>query len=316
MGENTVFLREQGSALLVALILMGILMTLSLGVSGLIMSTLKDSRFLLEKTKAWYAAETGLEHALAAVSQNAPGFEMQKSANIADSNAEYEYRVRATASEIPTKESYDRFAILRLNESVTFPLFRGPDPDDAVKNFRVEYYLAPDLKLRGGFVDEDLDILRWKIFGIAADGAMEVMNEFLPMQAGKNSAESPSCLGTESDCWNGAKFYERTPQGFNIVPHHPMVTFLEQHTQNFLVLTNMVNVDVIQAEALGTHEKKKIANIRYRVIEGDGEPRLTLPSIKIESDGFSGSAKQSLDLEVKRETFLPVFNYALYRTTE
>lgn len=314
--------KNKGSALLIAMMLMGILMTLALGVSGLILSTVKDGRLLIEKTRAWYAAESGLEHGLFDISENAPGFETEKTFSFPEANTSYKYRIMASASEFPKKEPYeietdeDRFAFLRLNESVTLPLFRGTDAADSVQRFRVKYYLAPDLKLRGGLVDEDLDILRWKIFGIAEDGALEVMNEFIPMQTAKNSAGSPSCMGTESDCWNGAKFYERTPQGFNIVPHHPIAAFLEKHKQNFLVLTNMVNVDVIQADALGTEEKKKIANIRYRVIDADGKKNLTLPSIKIAADGFSGETKQSLDLEVKRPTFLPVFNYALYRTAE
>lgn len=308
--------KNKGSALLIALMLIGILMTLALGVSSLMMSTVKDGRFLVEKTRAWYAAESGLEHAMLEVSENAPGFEAEKKTE------SYEYRITASASEFPKKEPYeieideDRFAFLHLNESVTLPLFRGSDPANSVQRFRVEYYLAPDLKLRGGLVDEDLDILRWKIFGIAQDDALEVMNEFIPMQTAKNSAESPSCVGTESDCWNGAKFYERTTQGFNIVAHHPIAAFLEKHKQNFLVLTNLVNVDIIQADVLSTEEKKQIANIRYRVIDVDGKGNLTLPSIKIAADGFSGETKQSLDLELKRPTFLPVFNYALYRTVD
>lgn len=323
--ENKIYKDTRASALLIAMILMGILMTLSLGISSLLIGTLRDSRVLLEKTRAWYAAESGLEHALLAVSENAPGFETEKKDVIlsmskdAAFDIKYEYRVRAAASEIPQKESYeittdeDRFAALHHNESITIPLFSS---EASAKKFRVEYYLAPDLKLSGSLVDEDLDILRWKIFGIAADGAMEVMNEFVPMQSGKNTAGNPSCLGTGSQCWNGAKFYERTSLGFNIVNHHPITTFLEQHTQNFLVLTNMVNVDVIAGEALSTSEKKQLANIQYRVVEEDGQPRLTLPSIKIAADGFAGESKQSLDLEVKRESFLPVFHYALYRTAE
>lgn len=329
-------LQNEGSALLVALIVMGILLTLSLGVSNLLIGALRDSRLLLEKTRAWYAAETGMEHALYAASKNPPGFEEEKSERLGGlGDSEYAYAIRATAKEIPPKESYeirsesDRFASLRLNESVTIPLFRGsgakpenasPTPESSVKNFRVDYYLAPDLKLQGARVDDDLDILRWKIFGIARDGKMEVINEFVPADKG-NSAESPTCLGTGSNCYNAAKFYQRrlAPDGateFHIVEEFPISTFLNEHTQNFLVLTNIVNIELISADTLSTAEKMSIANIRYRVVEEDGNPNLTLPSIHISSDGFSGAVKQSLNLEVKRDSFLPVFNYALYRTAD
>ncbi|GEM_PF-1050735 len=317
---------HQGSALLIALIVMGILMTLSLGVSSLIIGSLKESRLLLEKTRAWYAAESGMEQALFDVSQNPPGFEIEKRLSLPEANAEYEYRIMATAKEIPLKESYeiqtdeDHYAVLHLNESVTIPLFRGTQPEDRVKKFRVSYYLEPKISLKGGLVDNDMDILRWKIFGIAADGKMEVINEFLPADKG-NSASSPTCLGTHvSDCYSKAKFYQRRlasdgATDFFINPEYSIETFLNEHTQNFLVLTNMVNTDLI-AGSLATSEKQPFANIRYRVTEEEGQPRLTLPKIRIASDGFSGNTKQSLDLEVKRDTFLPVFNYALYRTVE
>lgn len=314
-----------GSALLISLIVMGILMTLSLGVSSLLIGTLRDSRILMEKTRAWYAAESGMEQALFEIAQNPPGFEVEKRTLQDTPHAAYEYRIRATAAEIPAKASYeiqsdeDRYNTLRLNESITIPLFKGAQQKDTVKKFRVDYYLSADATKQGGFVDNDMDILRWKIFGIAADGKMEVINEFLPANEG-NSATSPTCLGTASNCYNGAKFYKRVlaPDGsteFHIVHPFPIETFLKEHTQNFLVLTNVVNVDLI-AGPLSASEKQKIANIRYRVVEEEGVPRLTLPNILIASDGFAGETKQSLDLEVKREQFLPVFNFALYRTAE
>lgn len=329
--ENKIFMNKiskskTGSALLIALVVMGILMTLSLGVSSLLIGTLRDSRLFLEKTRAWYAAESAMEQALLAISENQPGFETEKRETLDSANTEYFYKIVATAKTIPSKESYeiqsdeDRYAALRLNESVTIPLFRGAVPEDQAKKFRADYYLEPKLQLQGAFIDTDMDILRWKIFGIAADGKMEIINEFLPANQG-NSASSPTCLGTDgSACYAHAKFYKRrlAPDGateFFIENAYPIETFLNEHTQNFLVLTNVVNTDLI-AGSLSTAEKQRVANIRYRVTEGENQPRLTLPSIKISTDGFSGETKQSLDLEVKRETFLPVFNYALYRTAE
>lgn len=317
--------RPSGSALLVALIVMGILLTLSLGVSDILIGTMRSSRQLLEKTKAWYAAESGIEHAMAEAAENPPGFETEAARELEGADAKYEYRIKSTAKQIPAKEPYeilneeDSYAALRLNESVTIPLFTGQDEENTVRNFRVDYYLAPDLELQGGMLSSGVDILRWKIFGIAADGTMEVINEFLPVNEG-DSAHSPTCLGTGNNCWNVAKFYERrlAPDGateFHIVENYPISTFLTNHRQNFLVLTNTVNTDLI-AGALSQREKQKLAIIRYRVIEGDGRPRLTLPHIKLAADGYSGNAKQSLNLEIKRESFLPVFNYALYRTAK
>lgn len=299
--------------MLIALIITGILLTLSLGVSDLLISAMRDVRLLLDKTASWYFAESGIEQALFEVSKNAPGVEKNEKIETADFN--YSYAVRAASVQIPenAEDGTKIFNALHLNESVTVPLFSGTDAANAVQKLKIDYYLAPELKNSNELVNENLDIFRWKIFGIARDGKMEVINEFVPMMAGKNSAENSSCVGTDAACWNAAKFYERGENGFNIIERYPIQTFLENHTQNFLVLTNVVNVDMIQG-TLSQDSKKKIANIMYRISDMEGRRSLTLPTIKITADGFSGDAVQSLDLEIKRDSFLPVFNYALYRT--
>ncbi|MEK7171948.1 MAG: hypothetical protein AAB739_03505 [Patescibacteria group bacterium] len=310
----------EGSSLLIAIIIMGVLMTLALGVNNLMIGTLRDGRILLEKTRAWYAAESGIERALNEIYSNQPGFETEKEIEVEGQNLKYQYRISALSSQIPVKEPFeiqlpeDSFASLPLNASITIPI-------DKVKHFSVDYYFAPEIKLAGGYVDDDLDILRVKIFGIASDGTMEVISEFLPADKG-NSAMSPTCFGTESKCYNAAKFYERVTsqsgmQEFNIAQNFPIERFLQEHTQNFLVLSNVANIDLI-ASSLSTADKKKIANIRYRIIERseDGIPHMTLPYIKISSDGFSNETKQSINAQIDREKTLPVFNYALYRTVE
>lgn len=319
--------QPEGSSLLIALIVMGVLMMMSLAVSNLLIGIIKDGRILTEKTQALYAAESGIEHAIKAITDNPPGFEEKKKDALKD-GIEYEYDLRATASEVPQKNAdeiqfeEDRFADLRLNEAITIPLFKGTKPEDAVKNFRLDYYIAPDINLHGGKIDNDLDILRIKIFGIANDSVMEVINEFLPANQG-NSAETPTCFGTSPPCYNVAKFYERVSgsdgtQEFNVSQHYPIATFMENHKQNFLVITNIINIDLISAGALSLNEKKKLANIRYRLVQEnvDGQPKITLPNIKISADGFSNGTKQSVDISWPREKSLPVFNYALYRTAE
>lgn len=320
MHSNKPSKNTEGSALLVSLIVMGILMMLSVGVSSLLIGTLREGRLLMEKTEAWYAAESGIEQALFAISQNAPGFEANQDETIAETDTKYNYKISATANEIPIKEDYekifpeDSYETLHLNESVTIPLFSGTSSEQMIKKFRVDYYLAPELKQQNIVSASGLDILRWKIFGMAnSDNQMEVINEFLPVDDG-NSPETPTCMGKITDnCYGVAKFYQRGQGGeLTLMEEYPIETFLSTHHQNFLVLTNMMNIDLM---AGGENERKILANIKYHVINEDGRKNLTLPNIKIAADGFAGGTKQSLDLQVKRDTFLPVFNYALYRTT-
>lgn len=317
-----------GSALLIALIIMGILLTLTLGVSQLLLGTYKENRLLLEKTKAWYAAESGVEQALFEIAENPPGYETTEANVNIGTGTKYGYSIEATGNAYPRQNqpgmmnTSENFANLRLNEAVVIPLFRinNENTENKAEDFRVDYFFQPDFSGNmGKFLYEDLDILRWKIFGIKQNGdvqEMEVISEYVPMKEGNRTSNNPSCVGTNNNCWNAAKYYQKDQYGYyNLIPQYPIETFLNEHNKNFLVLSNILNIDLIGG-SLSDRDKMRIATIRYRVINNDNDENLTLPYIKIQSDGESGGAKQSIDLSVKRESFLPVFNYALYRTKE
>ncbi|PJC36641.1 hypothetical protein CO046_04465 [Candidatus Peregrinibacteria bacterium CG_4_9_14_0_2_um_filter_53_11] len=318
---------REGSSLLIALIIMGILLTLALGISELLIGTLRDNRLLLERTKAWYAAESGIERALLSISINPPGYEEEKEGELSEAEAKYAYGISAAETSVPHREPYeiqieaDTYNELAVGEAITIPLFKGTDPDDGVQEFRADFYLSPTLRLRNGYISSDLDILRWKIFGIATDGsgATEVINEFVPEDPG-SSAESPTCIGTSVECYNGATFFQRIlgsdgAEEYNVIEAYPIREFLRTHKQNFLVLTNFVNVNLISGGGLTSAEKKQLATIRYRIRESQGVARLTSPIVEIRSDGTVAETTQSIDIKFGRERFLPVFNYALYGTS-
>lgn len=319
---------NEGSALLISLIIMGILMMLATGVSELLIGTLRDSRSLLERTEAWYGAESGIERGLKAVIENPPGFEeTDRAYSFTDTRTptSYGYSIRAVAAKYPDVDPFlreeEKFASLGLNESITIPLFRGTNPDDTVEHFILEYFISPKIASLGGFIENDLDILRWKVFGISKEsGATEVMNEFVPANAG-SSPESPTCFGTDAQCaYTGATFYQKTATGeYEIHKPYLIENFLSTHRQNFLVLTNYLNTNVI----VGIEDpdlRKEAAVIKYRLTNlGGGEANadnkiITLPNITITADGSVGQTQQSIDITIPREKFLPVFNYALYRT--
>lgn len=323
--------KNEGSALLISLMVMGILMTLSLGVSQILISTLRESNLLVDKTRAWYAAESGIEHSLLQITENNSGFSVRK--KVTEEHINYEYFVRGSSKNIPFKEDFEvrdvenTYAQLELNDSVTIPLFSALQNGDIipVEKFQVDYYLSSKLQEQGGSVFQKIDVLRWKIFGVAKGGGnfgkMEVMNWFLPMGDNLNSASFPSCLGTElgkhDACYNGGKYFQWNvgTQEYDI-SEIQIKNFLKEHTQNFLVLTNSINIDLIE-ESFNLAEKQVMAKINYRVrvLDGGNEnAELALPFVRVTSDGFSRDTKQSLNVEVKRESFLPVFNFALYRT--
>jgi hypothetical protein len=103
--------------------------------------------------------------------------------------------------------------------------------------------------------------------------------------------------------------------------------FLFNHKKNYLTITNIVNPDIVGVSNPTLRDKR--ANIYYRIlakrdvsgtscssgIQGD-EDVMPREYAHIRSDGFSGDGKvkQSIDVNLKLNNFLPVFNFSLYHT--
>ncbi len=92
--------------------------------------------------------------------------------------------------------------------------------------------------------------------------------------------------------------------------------FIEDHERNYITLTNVVNPDIVGVSNPEIRNAK--ANIYYRIIakKGPGEPELVREFADISSDGFAndGAVKQSITAKIRLSSFLPVFNFSLYRT--
>ena len=97
--------------------------------------------------------------------------------------------------------------------------------------------------------------------------------------------------------------------------------FVQNHTKNYITLTNVVNPDIIGITDPVLRAKK--ANIYYRVIaepdvatDGNTNGPNVLPReyAEIKADGYAGKTKQSIDVQYKLNSFLPVFNFSLYKT--
>ena len=102
--------------------------------------------------------------------------------------------------------------------------------------------------------------------------------------------------------------------------------FMKNHRKNYLTITNVVNPDIIGITDPAKRNAK--ANIYYRVVARK-DPLSTCPGqadtdsdvmvreyADISADGFSrgDSVKQSIDAKLKLNSFLPVFNFTLFRT--
>lgn len=224
---------RRGTALLVALLVMGVLVAVSLALSSLIFRETRVVKDLIDSGRAYYAAEAGIEKALYGLNTNLPGWEPDdddgngytsfKVDREKDSVAEYKVSNRCKA--FPCfDEGYDVasvsdpsefYGVLDLNESITIPLFvvngDGGDVTD-VKHFAVEFFAKfnpqehLNLNAETSRFLRGWDVLRWKVFGVNDRvNVTETISDFTALSMANRGDESfltnasnPSWFGTRS----------------------------------------------------------------------------------------------------------------------
>ncbi len=378
----------KGTALLTALLIMGLLLTVSLLISSLILRENRIVKDLLDSGKAYYAAESGVELSLYGLYNELPGWEPVENGYLigqVGDKAVMEYRMNNRCATFPCvdeKFSFDLngdldeelaqsfYYALDLNQTISLPLFvvdeSGADTLE-VEDFTVEFFsplnvrehldleLNPD-KIKGW------DILRWKIMGFEKGSAdvTETISDFTAISNGTN-AVGPSWFGTKSCdqlgdrlvpgiicqayavqdvkeivnedgsttfsgiCLNteAREFYDysggrddRIINEESIARCYPIKQFLNDHELNYLTLTNLFNPAVLKSE-LPADMKEALSKLYIRVElfgSEEGGNKTVAEFAEIESSGYSGDTKQSLNVYVRRDSFMPVFNFSLYST--
>lgn len=220
---------KKGSALLTALLIMGVLMSVSLALSSLVLREIYTTREVLDAGKAYYGAESGIEVSLYNIKHNLPGWETDEKDFVSlrvddEQSVVTEYKVDNTCNAYPcfgsdfnvkSAESdltafYD---VLDLNESITIPLFVVIEGKERkVKDFTVEFYgiFDPntDLKIEGNkFKLSGWDVLRWKVLGISNDPSVknntESVSDFTALSMLNTSGEKKS-TNADNPSWFGS----------------------------------------------------------------------------------------------------------------
>ncbi|MBD3361048.1 hypothetical protein GF366_04595 [Candidatus Peregrinibacteria bacterium] len=401
--QNKIVTNRKGTALLVALLVMGVLIAISLALSGLILREIRTTKEVLDAGRAFYAAESGIEVALYKLNNNLPGWEPEDEYVPLKIDDEYlavgEYSVENTCSAYPCfDEDYDRdsadeylrayYDVLELNETITIPLFvvknvEGELTHVPVGDFTVEFFAPFDPKIH---FKEDLvetfkenlhgwDILRWKVFGIRENGYTEAITDFTALsklnlvQEGVEesfvaNAGNPTWFGSvgcgdvdqnkrytdEIKCAQYSELYQSAHgvvpvklEGQEAVTYvgtclsteareyydygidkeltsdeirgcYPIKGFLDQHEFNYLTLTNLMNPSVFRAGV----NKEYLSRLFFRVEFYEDEPESSNETVReyadITANGYSGGNKQSVNVKIRRGSFMPVFNFSLYST--
>jgi len=401
--NSTIRKTKEGSALLIAVLVMGILLTLTLGLSDLVIREIRQTTDVVSAGKAYFAAEAGVENALLDLHNNLPGYQTRDLADAqndyvqvgddpANLNAQYRILNKASTvpsfdpdkpitvpgSDIPTNVNFvyasapeATYKDLPLNQSAIIPLYSATgdasNPYENVSNFLIEYYVdysaySDDVVVKSKDLI-NLDVLRWKIFGRPQDQTADSQNltdaisDFFP--ASKDaSAATPMCIGTDqtlqpngenqgclfpifsgddtagstadAHSWSAARECylsdSSTIQGQlnGVQTNCDIKDFIAHHNQNYVVLTNAINPDVLlPGQDLTSPEAKAKFTIHYRIIaapgpgvDDTGAPQLVREAAAISSDGFAaaGQVKQTIDVNINQSSFLPVFNFSLYHT--
>lgn len=241
---------KQGSAVVIALLLMGTLTLLGVTLATLINGETRQIAETIRNGRASYLSEGGTELGLFFVHQTPPGSQPDKN-NLDET---YNIQQRANSQNIILglasgqeaglqNNQTDQIAIniqnrsnflpileeFQLSEGLQNPnnptirrdLFQSLGLNETVtipltdsQNFEVEYYFALD---SSGF-RQDWDILLWKLFGTNKDtGKLENLSEYFPATASKaqgSKDETNRVIGSTSTA--PARFGSLTPErGFN-----------------------------------------------------------------------------------------------------
>lgn len=221
---NKICNNHSGTALLTAMLIMGVLIAISIALSSLVIREVRVTRELMDAGKAFYAAESGVEEALYYLNNKLPGWSEPGEGEFDNANFKYSIKNRCKSYPCIDNEEYDVgsvnddmsafYDVMELNESVLIPLFvvekddTGAEVIKSVKNFTVEFYggFDPFTELKIQDVS-GWDILRWKVFGMKKDSqdyntdSISDFTAFVTNSSGTAfaDAEAPSWFGT-IDC--------------------------------------------------------------------------------------------------------------------
>jgi len=350
--------KQKGSALIIALLIMGILMTLALGLSDLILREIRITNDFVDSGKAFYAAESGIEEALLDLQQNLPGFETEDGMD--EKELTYIYKIENKTQSIPfvdpeiidiniaenEPEKY-LYNVLNLNDSFSIPLFTVNDDGslDNIKDFRIEYFtdakINPNLVEDAGITLQNVDMFRWKLTGRNTTGVggktlfTDSIGDYLVLLDG-SSANKPTCVGTEriehtnfTDINSGIEYIASCNRGIfkwareaflylgndtikrtEDQDPYTIKEFLDSHDFIYLTITNIFNPNVLSG--LSDFERRNNARIFWRILTP--ENMMLREFAKIKSTGSSGNSRKQIEAFVRPDSFLPVFNFSLYRT--
>ncbi len=295
-------MKNPASALLVAVLIMGLLISFTLGVSLLVLGDMRAFRTFTAGVQARYAAEGMNELGLKLLKDHLPGFEPVLEDYPLQSGALADLTVTARGNTIPCEE--ETWRRLNYEESIQLPLFSEISDGTTVQTneFFVEFFIGDENETPIS-LSERKDVLRWRITGLRNQPQVpEAISEFIPVVPSNMQVTSfGSVLGDASDQQYGhAKYVDSVTKVF--VPNYPIRQFLENHTLNYLTLTHAGGAYADYPLYFKLHAVDQPAPCEYA-------------SLSAQADVERETVKKILQTKVREGENLPVFDFVIYHTS-
>lgn len=294
------FKNKNGSALLVAILIMAVLLVFGLGINILIVMEMKVERGLVSGGQAYYSAEGASEVAMYDIVTNIEGYEVTDETGVLSNDSEYVYSIEAMGTVWPCYEYGDKvyiddsgvmWRVLETEESVMIPLFYDDGTDvGKITDFILYYYTMDE----GGIYPIN-EVLRWKVVGIdEQSGLTEAISAYDILSGLPSSFNSATKTGGYymdlGAVWGGRE-YEYIDSNLK--------SFLESHNYNYLTITNVVD---------------EASDVQYDlyVRMDNANSEFVCEYVKVMADGMFGDYTQKIDAFIKEGEPLPVFDFVLW----
>lgn len=298
----------RASALVVSLLLMGFLIVLGLGLSSLVIDSVRIEGSVVNAGKAYFSAEAGVERALYEQENHIPGYETNQHYSLSN-QAEVNYQIVAQELHNPCPHRLEEWRALQIQESVSWPLFRWDAEADQerleISHFDLSYFVD---RGEDHYLGVQGNVLRWKILGIDQTGGH---TESISGLLGYDSSLNPNHLNSQET----ANFYDgRSGSTFVNFSDYPIQNFLEDHYFNYLILTNVLEL----SDQDFSVQDPDLNSLKLQLSTEDEDSATpdgtACEYALIESNGVVGQASQGIDVQVQLDSALPVYDFVLYQT--
>jgi hypothetical protein len=301
-------MKKPASALLISILITGLLLTASLGVSFLVLRDLSTFRTVVAGTQARYAAEGMQEWGLMKINTNLAGYAPSWDGAPFSSSALGFLSSTTRGPSVPCLGGYGKLA---YGDSIQLPLFAQTSEDaNQVENthdFYVEFYMGDAEGNLLPSLQTDDPVLRWKIQGFQGLGeAPAGISEFAPITPGWVASHfGPGVvaagLGAGGSGITTANYFD-TVANVNFADY-PISQFLSEHSFNVLTLSHASGA---AAEDF----------LYYRMVS-TGVP-LVCESVTLAADAKLefGSARKILSTRVREGQNLEVFDWVLFNAKD